>query len=136
MHSNWQKAKSGQALRAWVKPRTSCVLKLNSQLKEQQSEFEQGSKNRLKSKRLDVQNIKRLLAKISLARGVLAAQNTGSENLNIPAYSEGQALLQNREKHCDDYLGLLWNILPNLYPRKAEQFYRDTWSVARKNVLM
>jgi hypothetical protein len=104
---------------------------LIGQLKEQQSEFEQGLKT-AKEQELDVQNIKRLLANISLVAVELAAQNTGSETLNIAQrISEGQALLQNRETLLSDIKAYVEHF-DQLIAAQAGTGLSDTWERSRE----
>ncbi|KXI27319.1 ATP-binding protein [Paraglaciecola hydrolytica] len=132
---NWQ-----QQLAKAKKAATSAERELNQaqaqfkelrqQLKEQQGEAEQALKT-AKEQELEVQNIKRLLAKISLLSKADMAK-APSETLNIAQrISEGQALLQSRESLLNDIKDYVEHF-DQLIAAQAGTGLSDTWERSRE----
>jgi len=106
-----------------------------AQLKEQQQQFELGLKT-AKEQEVDVQNIKRVLAKLNLAIGDIptekVAANPHGENINIAQrISEGQELLQNREALLADIKAYVEHF-DQLIAAQAGTGLSDTWERSRE----
>lgn len=99
-------------------------------LKEQQSAAEQGLKS-AKEQELEVQSINRGLAKISLPTAQIAAEK-GGDTVNIAQrISEGQALLQDREKLLGDIRAYVEHF-DQLIAAQAGTGLSDTWERSRE----
>jgi hypothetical protein len=133
---NWQ-----QQLAKAKKAATSAERELNQaqalfkdvrqQLKDQQSQFELALKT-AKEQELEVHNIKRMLAKISLTNSASTAEKASSETLNIgQRISEGQALLQNRETLLSDIKAYVEHF-DQLIAAQAGTGLSDTWERSRE----
>lgn len=106
-----------------------------SRIKAQQVQYEQGLKT-AKEQEIDLQNIKRVLAKLSLAIGDIPteklASNPHGESINIAQrISEGQELLQNREALLADIKAYVEHF-DQLIAAQAGTGLSDTWERSRE----
>ncbi|MCC2618133.1 ATP-binding protein [Aestuariibacter halophilus] len=97
--------------------------------KAQQSETEQALKQ-AKEQQVDVQNIQRAVAKLTLPEAEMAAER-GADTVNIAQrISEGQALLQQRERLLGDVKAYVEHF-DQLIAAQAGTGLSDTWERAR-----
>lgn len=99
-------------------------------LKEQQTRFEHELKS-AKEQELEVQSINRALAKLSLAPAEISAEK-GGDAINIAQrISEGQELLQNRERLLGDIKAYVEHF-DQLIAAQAGTGLSDTWERSRE----
>lgn len=137
---NWQQQlakakKAASNTERELNKKQALYKKMRQQFKEKQSLFEQGLKT-AKEQEIDVQNIKRVLTKLSLLVAEVlvgkALTNPHGEAINIAQrISEGQELLQNREILLADIKAYVEHF-DQLIAAQAGTGLSDTWERSRE----